>query len=167
MPASKDSGIVTVAAIRKPKGKRGAQVLFNERQQIFTLPASKTRGLEAADLLGDALKKKLPLYAVFDAKRGMIAKLSEPTQKALAGFKKARALLEEVAKPLKIDVGAIDPATFNVVDKFLKFPSFKTCKKIIPTYKKAQEIFDYCASQSCNLAGPPSFPPCIPFQYVI
>ena len=38
MPApTKDSGIVTVAAIREAKGR----ILFNEREQIFALPETR------------------------------------------------------------------------------------------------------------------------------
>jgi hypothetical protein len=36
----------------------------------------------------------------------------------------------------------------------------------VPSYKKAKEIFDFCAQQSCHLGGPFGVTPCIPFQYV-
>jgi hypothetical protein len=41
MPRTKETGIVTVAAIRRPKGKRVTQYLFNEKQAIFTLRATR------------------------------------------------------------------------------------------------------------------------------
>ncbi len=61
----------------------------------------------------------------------------------------------------------IDPTRFNIVDVTLKVPVFKLCTRIVPSYKKAKEIFDYCAQQSCHLPGPTIETPCIPFQYVI
>jgi hypothetical protein len=66
---------------------------------------------------------------------------------------------------VRLDVAAIDPATFNVVDRYLKFPTFKLCAKIVPNYKTAKKIFDFCAKQSCHL-GTATVTPCIPFQYV-
>ena len=40
MSRTEETGIVTVAAIRRPKGKRVTQYLFNEKQAIFTLRAT-------------------------------------------------------------------------------------------------------------------------------
>ena len=53
MPPTKDTGILTVAAIREAKGR----ILFNEREQIFALPETQARGeiLMAPDL-GDKLE---------------------------------------------------------------------------------------------------------------
>jgi hypothetical protein len=48
-----------------------------------------------------------------------------------------------------------------------KLRCFRECKRIIPNYKKAKKIFDFCAKQTCSLGGPFSISPCIPFQYVI
>lgn len=39
MRPPKETGILTVAALREKSGR----ILFNERQQVFALPATKTR----------------------------------------------------------------------------------------------------------------------------
>jgi hypothetical protein len=66
-----------------------------------------------------------------------------------------------------IEVGKIDPTTFNFVDLYLKRRCFRLCRRIVPSYAKAKEIFDFCAQLSCHLPGPYAVTPCIPFQYVI
>jgi hypothetical protein len=82
-------------------------------------------------------------------------------------MRRLRPLLDKPQKSVAIDVAKIDPLTFNFADLYLKWPPFKLCTKIVPSYAKAKEIFDFCAGLSCNLGGTPAFPPCIPFQYVI
>ena len=42
MPKAQEAEFLTIAAIRKPKGRRETQYLFNEKQQIFTF-RSKTK----------------------------------------------------------------------------------------------------------------------------
>lgn len=162
MPPTKDAGILTVAAIREAKGR----ILFNERQQIFALPETKARD-EVFARLRDALERKLPVKAALDPKRGLVQKIEAPSEGERLEFERTRILLDKPEKTVSIDVANIDPTRFNIVDVSLKAPVFRLCTKIIPTYKKAKEIFDFCAQQSCHLPGPPDVPPCIPFQYVI
>ena len=89
------------------------------------------------------------------------------SERELREFEKERILLDEPEQPFKIDLARIDPTTFNIVDHYLKVPTFKLCTKVIPSYKVAKDIFDFCAAQSCNLPGPYAIAPhCIPFQYV-
>jgi glutaminase-like protein len=164
---TKDTGIVTVAAIRRPRGRGPTQYLFNERQRIFTMP-SATRKFEASvKLLKTALRKNAPLKVFLDARRGRIERVEEPSPRELRKFRDLRALLEKPDRPLRLDVAKIDPSIFNVVDYRLKWPCFRLCTKVIPSYAKAKEIFDFCAKQSCHLPGPYDISPCIPFQYVI
>jgi hypothetical protein len=166
MRPTNDSGILTVAAVRPGKGKRPAEVLFNEREQIFTLPtATKLRG-ELSRHLTQALRKKAPVKALLDPRRGVVRKLAPPSPRELAEFERGRTLLEKPDKPVRVAVDAIDPTKFNLVGEYLKFKAFRLCDRIIPNYKTAKQIFDFCAQQSCHLPGPPSVPPCIPFQYV-
>ena len=76
-------------------------------------------------------------------------------------------MLEDPDKARRSDVAAIDPTTFNIVDHYLNVPAFRLCSRIIPSYQRAKDIFDFIAAQSCNLRGTPAVSPCIPFQYVI
>ncbi len=160
-----DTGILTVAAIRE--GKEGKQILFNERQQIFSLGKKMRSARAVSAQLKDSVRKKLPIRAVLDPRRGTIEKIETPDVSEIEEFRKTRKLLEQPSKSVRIDAGAIDPTLFNVVDYRLKWPAFLLCKKIVPSYQKAKEIFDFCAKQSCNLPGPYDISPCIPFQYVI
>ncbi len=162
MPPTKDSGILTVAAIREARGV----ILFNEREQIFTLPETQARG-EISKRLREALERKVPVKAVLDPRRGLVQKIDSPSEGERLEFERNRTLLDRPEKVLRIDVANIDPTRFNVVDVSLKSPLFKLCTKIVPSYAKAKEIFDYCAQQSCHLPGPTVESPCIPFQYVI
>ena len=165
MRPTKETGILTVAVIRRPKGKRVTECRFNEREQIFTLPAGAKARAELTRLR-DALRKNLPVKVVLNPRRGVVQRVDLPSPEELNEFARTRILLEKPAKPVRIDVSAIDPTTFNIVDRYLKFPAFRLCTRIVPNYKTAKKIFDFCAAQSCHLPGPPTVTPCIPFQYV-
>lgn len=166
MQPRKETEILTIAAVRRPKGKRAARVLFNERQQIFTLPSTAARA-EVSDRLQAALKEGVPVKAVLDPRRAIVQKVAAPSGKEMVEFERSRIFLEKPDKTVRIDVASIDPTKFNVVDWRLKFRIFKLCNRIVPNYTTAKEIFDFCAQQSCHLPGPTSVSPCIPFQYVI
>ena len=164
MAGEKDTGLVTVATIRK--GKEGEQILFNERQQIFALGARAKSNTESSGFLKAALKKNTPVKVVLDAKRGTVEKIDLPNDEEIREFLKNLVLEKRPAKPVSLDLREIDPTVFNVVDFRLKWPIFKLCTKYVPNYAKAKEIFDFCAEQSCHLPGPYDITPCIPFQYV-
>jgi hypothetical protein len=166
MRPTREIGILTVAAIRRPKGTRVTEVLFNERQQIFTLPAAARARAELSAGLKAALRRRVPLKAVLDPRRGVVRKADVLTERELSAFQRARTFLDKPDKTVRVDVSSIDPTTFNIVDRYLKFPTFRLCTRIIPNYKTAKKIFDFCAKQSCHLPGPPTVTPCIPFQYV-
>jgi hypothetical protein len=161
----RDTGILTVAAIRE--GKDGKQILFNERQQIFSLGKKMRSAREVSAQLKDSIKKKQPIRAVLDPRKGIIEKIETPSAGEIEEFRKTRKLLKEPSKPLRIEASTIDPTVFNVVEYKLKWPAFVLCKKIVPNYKKAKKMFAFCATQSCPLPGPYDISPCIPFQYVI
>lgn len=161
-PPSRDSGILTVAAIREARGR----ILFNEREQIFALPETQARG-EISKRLYEALERKLPVRALLDPRRGLVQRIDPLSEGEIEELKRTRTVLDRPEKILRIAVADIDPTRFNVVDVGLKSPVFKLCTKLVPSYKKAKEIFDYCAQQSCHLPGPTTETPCIPFQYVI
>jgi Glutaminase len=161
---TKETGILTVADVREARGKDGGiEALFNERQQIFEFPHSKTA---LAKRLHEALERGEPVKAVLNPRRGILERVDAPSERELREFAKQHVLLEAPERPFKVDLARIDPTTFNIVDYYLKVPTFKLCTKIMPRYKVAKDIFDFCAAQSCSLPGPYAIPNCIPFQYV-
>ena len=164
MPREKDTGLVTVATIRK--GSEGDEILFNERQQIFSLSDAAKARAETSGFLKEAVKKNTPVRVVLDPKRATVDKIDVPNADEIGVFRKNLVLEEKPAKPVSLDLREIDPTTFNVVDAKLKWPVFKLCAKYVPNYAKAKEIFDFCAEQSCHLPAPYDITPCIPFQYV-
>jgi hypothetical protein len=164
MPSTRETGILTVAAIRKVRGE--AQYLFNQKQAIFTLPASGKAERESAELLKEALRKKLPVKAHIDTREGVIHRVGAPSERELDGFEKLHILLEKPDRSVRVNVSSIDPTIFNLLEHHRRFRCFRHCKRIIPNYKKAKKIFDFCAKQTCSLGGPFSVTPCIPFQYV-
>ena len=166
MSPKKETGLLTVAAIRKPKGRRATEYLFNERQRIFTLPSATKSFEESSKLLKDSLRRNVPVKVLLDTRRALIEKIDAPSPQALSEFHRLRTLLEKPDGIVRVDVSSLDPTTFNLVDRYLKFRCFRLCTRIVPNYKKAKKIFDFCAKQSCHLPGPYSVSPCIPFQYV-
>jgi hypothetical protein len=163
MRPTKETGILTVAAVRAPRDKGPVELFFNERQQIFALPSAKA-GL--ADGLREAVDRGTPVKAVLNPRRGTVEAVQPLSERELREFEKERILLDAPERPFKVDLARIDPTTFNIVDYYLKVPTFKFCTKTIPSYKVAKDIFDFCAAQSCHLPGPYAISHCIPFQYV-
>src|SRR5512142_464371 len=161
-----ETALVSLAAIRRPK--RGVtEYLFFERQQIFSLQATRGRRAEAATVLRRALREKVPVKVVLDPRRGRIQRVDTPTSDEVRTFRRGRVPPDVRGTTRTIDLARIDPTTFNVVDLRLKVPIFRLCTRTIPNYTKAKEIFDFCARQACYLGGPFDISPCIPFQYVI
>jgi hypothetical protein len=161
MPPSRESGILTIANIREETGR----ILFHEREQIFSLPETEARA-EISGRLREALERKTPVRAVLDPRRGVVQRITPASDTETGELERSRTLLEKPGKPVSVEVSEIDPTRFNIVDLNLKSPIFKLCTKIVPSYKKAKEIFDFCAQQSCHLGIPTAVTPCIPFQYV-
>lgn len=166
MAATKESGLLTVAAIRK--GADGsARYLFHERERIFALSVRGGEAEEPAARLEEALEKRSPVHVALQGKEGLILRVERPTPEALEAFGRLRQLEPKPSRIAPIEVAKIDPTRFNLVDIHLRWPPFRLCETIIPSYAKAKQIFDFCAGLSCNLPGPYAVTPCIPFQYVI
>lgn len=162
MPPKRETGLVTVAAIRTSRtGSR--RYLFHQYQRIFSF---ESRDAASARRLQNARRTRRPVTVTLDTKQGFLREVREPSERELDAFSR-RKPLKAPSRIARIDLRKIDPTTFNLAELYLKWPPFKLCQTIIPTYKKAKEIFDFCAQLSCHLPGPPAVPPCIPFQYVI
>lgn len=165
MPSVRETGLVTIATVRQPEETGAIEVLFNEHQRIFAIDAKGRARSALATELRSAMKKAYPIKVTLDSKRGLILRVSAPTKKELDEYVRGHILLEKPEKGHRIDVAAIDPTRFNLIDVGLRSPLFRRCTRTVPSYAKAKEIFDYCAAQAC-VPGPAPVPPCIPFQYV-
>jgi hypothetical protein len=167
MATTRETVLVTVAAIRRGKDK-SYQFLFNERQRIFSLAEKAPGADESGRLLKEALERRIPVKVTLDARHPLIHRVSAPSKRELEEFARTRIPLDksETDRIVPIDVAKIDPTRFNIVDAYLKWRVFRRCTRIIPSYAKAKEIFDFCAQLSCHLPGPYAVTPCIPFQYV-
>lgn len=165
MPSTRESGILTLAAVRKSKGE--TQYLFNEKQSIFRLSGVRKAWPPTATLLRQALRKELPVRVQFDTKEGVIHRATGLSEREIEEFRRERTLLEKPEKTQRLNVSALDPTVFNIEQHHRGVRCFRECKRIIPNYKKAKKIFDFCAKQTCSLGGPFQVSPCIPFQYVI
>jgi hypothetical protein len=167
MAKNREAEVVTVAAIRK-SNSGPQQYLLNERQRIFSLSEKAEGGGDAARLLSQALERRTPVKVTLDTTRPLIHGAAEPSRKELETLAKERPPLPkgQTDRLAPIDLSKIDPSRFNIVDAYLKWRTFRLCDRVIPSYSKAKEIFDFCAQLSCHLPGPKAVTPCIPFQYV-
>lgn len=163
MPMMPFPDLLTVAGASRRRGGP-TEYRFHESARPFTVPEA---GSEVATLLDAALRRRVPVRASVDLALGRLGEVRLATDEEIAAFARARPALDRPSKIADLDVDRLDPTTFNVVGHHLKWPVFKLCTKVIPSYAKAKEIFDYCAGLSCHLGGTPATPPCIPFQYVI
>jgi hypothetical protein len=162
----KQTSILTIAALREPARRGRTECLFNEREQIFQLPAAANVRAEMAAQLKEALKQRLPVKVVLAPRTGIVERIETPAPRELSKFE-LRPLVENPERPIRVNVSSLDPTTFNIVGgHHLNVGVFGFCRRIVPNYKTAKDIFDFCAVQSCNLPGPPTIAPCIPFQYV-
>src|SRR5206468_1070289 len=152
MPSTKESGILTLAAIRKVRGE--TQYLFNEKQAIFRLNGEGKAARETAALLREAARKKLPVKAQIDTREGVIRRATPVSGKELEEFRGNRILVENPEKTLRLDASSVDPTVFNIENYHRRVRCFRLCKRIIPNYKNAKKIFDFCAKQTCSLGGP-------------
>jgi hypothetical protein len=166
MIPTKETGVLTVAAIRKPKGGGPLEYLFNERQQIFTLPVAARAAEASSARLKASFRENAPVKALLNPRQSLIQKIDVPSPQEMDEFKRLRIPLDKPEKVMPIEVAAIDPNTFDIVDQYLKSPIFRLCTRVVPDYKTAKKLFDFCAKQSCHLPGPYDISPCIPFQYV-
>ena len=165
MAANQETSLLTVAAIRKGRGQQ-PHYLFHERQRIYTLNDKVSADTASVRRLDAARDKRELLKVALDLRNGTILRIAEPTAAEVEAFTRERVPLAKPDKVVAIEVDEIDPTTFNFVDLYLKWKAFKLCEKVVPTYAKAKQIFDFCAQLSCNLPGPYAITPCIPFQYV-
>ena len=158
----RETRILTAAAIRRYKGQN--EFLFNEMQAIFRAPTGKA-AQQFSRLLREALRQRRPVKATLDSKRGVLHRVTPPSSRELEEFERFRIALEKPERSFLADVSSLDPTEFNLVS-YHRLRCFRLCRRIIPNYRRAKQIFDFCAKQSCNLGGPFNISPCIPFQYV-
>jgi hypothetical protein len=90
MSATRETGIVTIAAIRKQSGKKPTQYLFNERQAIFTISVSGKAGRDFAARLREAFRKKLPVKVQLNSKEGSIQRIELPSARESKEFSRLR-----------------------------------------------------------------------------
>jgi hypothetical protein len=166
VPPTRWTEVLTIATVRKSRGRRPTQFLFNERQLIFELRSPTKGATTDARLLRRAFDREEAVRVTLDDRNGLIRRVVAASPKEFAELRVQRPLLDSPDRVETIAVDEIDPTQFNIVDHHLKFDTFKLCDEIVPDYKTAKDIFDYCAAQSCHLPDPPGITPCIPFQYV-
>ena len=162
MASKRAPELLTVAAIRSRKGKP-TEYLFNESARVFEL----ADGVDATSLLTAARAAGHPLEVSFDTKRKLIQRVTTVADNRRRTYSATRTLLEAPERMVAIDAATIQPVTFDAVDRSRKWGAIRRCTRVVPSYAKAQEIFDFCANLSCSLPGPYTITPCIPFQYVI
>lgn len=155
-----DTFITTLAAIRTTD--KGVEVLFSNKQAIYKMSPADTSRFEGNRKMGE------PLKIVADSLHTILSILTLNADEA----KLARVIFSDSirsAPPAFIDVNKIDTTVFNLVDRNRDFRKWRltACKSYIQSFSLAQDIFNFCAAQSCNLPGPYTVNPCIPFQYVI
>jgi hypothetical protein len=165
--ALSDTSIVTVAAILPSADGKTLDIIFNEKEQVFTIQKEDKSFAEFNRQFEDALKSKTVLKIVSDPRKGNFSMVTQPSARELEIFQGFRKEMLPGDSARRIDILKIDTAKFNIVNEYLKWPAFFLCTKVVPDYTTAKQIFDYCAAQSCSIFGPHQVNPCIPFQYVI
>lgn len=162
-----DTSIVTVAALLPSADGKTMNVLFNEKEQVFTISKDDKSFAAFNRSFEDALKSKTPLKIITDPRKGNFSIVTQPSARETELFNSFRKEMLPGDSARRIDISRIDTARFNIVNEYLKWPVFRLCTNVVPDYATAKQIFDYCAGQCCCIFGPHQVNPCIPFQYVI
>jgi hypothetical protein len=161
-----DTSIVTVAALLPSADGKTLDVIFNEKEQVFTIPKEDKTFDEFNRSFEAALQSKTPVKIISDPHKGRFSVVTQPSAKELEIFQNYRKEMLPGDSAMRIEIARIDTATFNKIE-YLKWPAFRLCANVVPDFATAKQIFDYCAAQSCHIMGPHQVNPCIPFQYVI
>ena len=158
-----DTLVTTIAAINA-LSSGDIEVLFNERQQRYTIARNNPNFEASVRLAREAYAAKKPVK-LFSDNNGQITKISWPTvPETNAYLEWYRKNLTDVDRPRNIDIAALDTTEFNL-DIKQPWKVFRLCSNTIPDFATAKAIFNYCKQQICNV-GPTQITPCIPFQYV-
>ena len=128
MATARETALLTVAAIRAGRNK-STEFLFNERHAIFAFGGSTREEGHARRHLRNALKSGDPVKVALDSKRGLVQRVSAPSGREIEAFKSDYIPLEKPQRIVPINVVAIDPTHFNIVDHHLKWPVFKLCTR--------------------------------------
>lgn len=158
-----DNSLVTLAAIRETGGD-SVELLFNERQEIFTVKRSDALVAKRMNILRRGLSENIPVRVTFDPARRAISSIDTANTEEVNRFKELRKQLTLVKPPVRVDLNRLDTLVFNDINRIPFRDVFKLCTNVVPDFATAKAMFDDCAAQSCHLPSPPS--PCIPFQYV-
>src|SRR6476661_7833487 len=112
MAKARETDLVTVAKVRGGAGK-AVEILFNERQQIFTLSEKARAGGGAARLLRARAGRSRPVKVTLNPARGTVERIGEPREREAAEFLRLRVPLEKPQKIVAIDLAKIDPIKFK------------------------------------------------------
>lgn len=154
-----------VANISNIENGKKIQVVFLEKEQVFTLDTSNSK--ELITTLRESLKSNKALKIDLDAANAVVTRAEKLSAAELSGLEKAAPPKISGARPISIDVFKIDTNKLNR-DMTKSMAALAGCTAWdVPNYATAVNIFNYCAKDGCNMPAPYPVTPCIPFQYVI
>ena len=158
------TNILTIASIAKSDDGKSNEIRFYQRQLVYiTEPGDAldkfTSHFDFKDLKGMSIK------VVFDQDDLTIKSVAKLTMEEMNAFseKEKHNTKEQTATP--VDLNTIDTTTFNIVCN-LQMPAAERGGRVVPNLETAQNIFNYCAKQSCD-SNDNDIKPCIPFQYIL
>ena len=162
-----ETAIVTVAGIRNGQDANTFEVMFNQREQIFTINNQNNINAAVITTLNDALTSGIPVKVTTDPWAGVINHVGQPTGNELQSFNTTRNVVVVNAGSLKtFQSGATNSALVDNVEAIGVSAPGSACTNMIPDLATAQLIFNYFAREACN-STTKDITPCISFQYVI
>ena len=78
VPSRPEAELLTIATIRKPRGRRPTQFLFNERQRIFALQPATKATAATTRLLRQAFRREEPVRVTLDDQNAGTAFATDP-----------------------------------------------------------------------------------------
>jgi len=172
-PAQTENTLLTIAMMNEDRDGKKVEFRFYEREAIYTLDKSNKTYTDNVGMLNEAIKANVPVRFNLDASTLALTNITKATDEEIRAYNTGEGINSpkmriQGAAPVSIDVTKIDTAVFNRADFQVRFPVFKLCTNVVPDYATLVNIFNYCASQGCNIPPPPPYTitNCIPFQYV-
>lgn len=171
--AAQGGTLLTLALINESRDGKNIEFRFYERQAIYTIDKANKIYSSNTAMLNEALKNNLPVKFSIARQSTTITNITKATDEEIRAYNTGDGFNSPARKIkgadiMPVDVRKIDTAVFDRADFQVKFPVFRLCTKTVPDYATLVEIFNYCASQGCNVPPPPPYTitNCIPFQYV-
>ena len=153
------TSVVTIANIRTSADGSTTRVMFNQNEQILSVPATAD-----VSTLRTAFAKNQAVQVTFNPWQATVSQVSLASAQDQDYFQR-KALVGGTGSALKLDATVSNDVIDHASEMGVLNLTTTGLTNVIPDFNTAQLMFDYIAHQCCELPGPYAIDHCITFQY--